>query len=380
MSKFHIAAALIVSVLACYGCSPEKGGTAIGGWENIGKDDSGQEKPGPDTPGPDKPEEQESFFKMRGLVLGWSEVSNSRVIDYVSIARRNGINTFSVYNAPRGTQVWTDFEKRCADAGIDIEYEEHMMSFLLPRELFETYPDYFRMDKNGNRTNDANGCPSSEGAIAQVNLHAKDICRNYRPTNSRYYCWLDDGGDICYCPKCKGMNAADQALIFENAIIESMREIVPEATLAHLAYNNTSAAPKSVSPADGIFLEFAPFFRTWEEPLANGWAVGRDGKMTHADCLRDLRENLEVFPSETAQVLEYWMDDSLFSGWDTSNLVEVPWKKDVFMKDIETYASFGIHNVTCYAAYVGPSYVQKFGYPKFIDEYGQGLRDYGKDR
>lgn len=84
---------------------------------------------------------------MRGLVLGWSEVSNSSVINYIAIAKKNGLNTFSIYNAPRGTLAWTTFERDCANAGIDIEFEEHMMSFLLPRDKFSVYPDWFRMDK-----------------------------------------------------------------------------------------------------------------------------------------------------------------------------------------------------------------------------------------
>ena len=72
------------------------------------------------------------------------------------------------------------------------------------------------------------------------------------------------------------------------------------------------------------------------------------------------------------------MDDSLFSGWDQNNLVEVPWKSEVFLSDINTYASYGIRYITCYAAYVGPSYVLKFGYPYFLEEYGQGLLNYEK--
>lgn len=368
-----VAAALMVS------CAPEKAGSALSGWENIGREDPDNPEPeNPEEPdNPDLPEEPERFFKMRGLVLGWSEVSNSSVIDYVAIAKRNGLNTFSVYNAPRGTKVWTDFEKRCADAGIDIEFEEHMMSFLLPRDCFDSHPDWFRMDKDGNRTKDANGCPSSEGALEEVSRNAVDIGRRYASTNHRYYFWLDDGGDICHCPKCKELNASDQALIFENRAIEALKTIDPQAKLAHLCYSNTLEAPGAVKPHEDIFLEFAPFFRTWDHPLSDTWAKGRSG-VTHAEYLRQLKANLEVFPAETAQVLEYWMDDSLFSGWNENNLVEVPWNSEIFLNDLETYASHGITNITCYAAYVGPKYVLKFGYPKFLDEYGQGLLNYEK--
>ena len=360
----------VLMMTLCTCCNKYDDKPALEGWENLGKEE-------PDDPdNPDNPDDG-PYFRMRGLVLGWSEVSNPSVIDYVKIARENGINTFSIYGAPRTTQIWTDFQKKCADAGIDLEYEEHMMSFLLPRDLFDTHPEYFRMDENGNRTKDANGCPSSEGALEQVRKNAREIGLNYEPTNDKYYFWLDDGGDICHCPKCKGLNASDQALIFENEVIKSLKTINPKAKLAHLCYFNTLYAPEVTEPHPDIFLEFAPFYRTWAEPLANTWAKGNNG-LSHADYLRALKENLEVFPAETAQVLEYWMDDSLFSGWDPNNLVEVPWKSEVFLSDISTYASYGIRDITCYAAYVGPSYVLKFGYPNFLAEYGQGLLNYEK--
>lgn len=367
---------LVISlVLSAYvsflsSCDPQDDkNNAIDGWEHIGGD-----KPD-ETDKPDVPEEPEKWFKMRGLVLGWSEVSNPSVIDYIKIARENGLNTFSVYNADRTTQNWKNFAKKCEDAGIDLEFEEHMMSFLLPREMFDTHPEYFRMDKNGKRTNDANGCPSNQDALDVVRIKAKEIARNYTPTNDRYYFWLDDGGDICHCDKCKDLNASDQALIYENVIIEAVRELNPNGMVAHLCYHNTLNPPKTIKPKEGIFFEFAPFYRSWTEPLANTWAKG-SAELTHADYLRALKENLEVFPVETAQVLEYWMDDSLFSGWNQNNLVQVPWSNEIFLSDLKTYASYGIRNITCYAAYVGPSYVQKFGFPDFLVDYAQGLYNY----
>ena len=363
---------LVLSVYVSFlsSCDPQDDkNNAIDGWEHIG----GKDPQKPDEP--DKPEEPEKWFKMRGLVLGWSEVSNPSVIDYIKIARENGLNTFSVYNADRTTQNWKNFAKKCEDAGIDLEFEEHMMSFLLPREMFETHPEYFRMDKNGKRTNDANGCPSNQDALDVVRIKAKEIARNYTPTNDRYYFWLDDGGDICHCDKCKDLNASDQALIYENVIIEAVRELNPNGMVAHLCYHNTLNPPKTIKPKEGIFFEFAPFYRSWTEPLANTWAKG-SAELTHADYLRALKENLEVFPVETAQVLEYWMDDSLFSGWNQNNLLQVPWSNEIFLSDLKTYASYGIRNITCYAAFVGPSYVQKFGFPDFLVDYAQGLYNY----
>lgn len=351
--------------------------------ETVDPGDDGSETDEPDVDEPEEPDVEDPdtddgrWFKMRGLVASWSDVCDADAIDYIEIAKANGINTFSIFGANRVSQDWKDFAARCAEAGIDLEYEEHMMSLVLPRGLFYSNPEYFRMNEKGERVNDANGCPSSQEALEVIKNNTKTLAQSYAPTNDKYYFWLDDGGGICHCDQCKDLSYADQALIYENAIIEALKEVNPDAQLAHLCYAASIDPPTKIKPHEDIFLEFAPFYRSLSEPLSHEWVVGRYG-MTHSEYLRALKLNLEVFPAETAQVLEYWMDDSLFSGWDQSNLVEVPWDKEMFLQDLETYASYGIRNVTCYSVYVGPQYVQKFGYPTFLEEYGQGLYNYEK--
>lgn len=356
------------ALFAAVSCDKDNGYDATKDYEDMFKEE-GKDEPTP--PAPPVPED-ESWFKMKGVVCSWSDVNDRSVIDYIKIARDSGLNCFSIYNAPRNTELWDRFAKECADSGIDLEFEEHMLSYLLPRNLFDEHPEYFRMNKGGVRINDVNGCPSSQAALEVMKTRAKDIARNYKSTNNRYYCWLDDGGDVCYCDKCKDLSASDQALIFENAILEGLKSVNPDAMLAHLAYYNTVDAPKNVEPAEGIFLEFAPIGRDRYHALTDTWAKGSDGR-THAEYIRALYDNLQLFPVETAQVLEYWLDDSLYSGWDPWNLKPVFWDHTLFFLDIQKYASFGIRNITCYTAYVGPAYVKKFEDIEFLYDYGRTL-------
>jgi len=165
------------------------------------------------------------------------------------------------------------------DAGFDFEYEEHAMSLLLPRSLFDTHPEYFRMDEDGVRRSDGNGCPSSTEGLEVMASNVEDFAKSHMPTNHRYYTWLFDGGDICHCPLCKDYSASDQGLIFENRIIKALKELDPEAKLAHLAYHSTTPAPTKVKPEPDIFLEFAPFYRSWSEPLSKRDAAVRPGRM-----------------------------------------------------------------------------------------------------
>lgn len=330
--------------------------------------------------------EDDRWFRMRGLVFsssdaGWNGSYFDRsAFDYIKYAKEHHINCFSVYGPPFGTKMWEDFKKECYEAGIDIEYEEHMISALLPRNLFATHPEYFRVDENGNRSADYNGCPSCQAALDVIKLNAQRIATQYKSTNNKYYCWMDDGSKFCNCPLCKGAgyNAADQALIFEKAILEGLRKINPEATLAHLAYDRTQAAPSRVQPCEGIFLEFAPIYRNFDYSLGTSWARGDDNR-TQAQVLQDLEDNLRVFPSETAQVLEYWVDCSRVSWYRPDALRRIPWDYNgVFLPDLEIYASYGIHCMTCYSAYVGPDYVRQFGYPTCLDDYADGLYKFTK--
>ena len=376
---------LAASVLAC--TQPDIT-DATQDWEDMF--DVPEPPEGPDNPGntddPDDPEKDpldeiypaDRFFRMRGVVMGWDDCRHRDALDYIQIAKEYGLNTFSIYGADRSSAEWNTFAKECKANGIHLEFQEHMMSFLLPRKLFATHPEYFRMNEQGTRVEDANGCPSSQGALDQVYLNAIDIGKRYKPTNNKYYFWLDDGGGVCHCDKCKELNDADQALIFENVIIEALKTINPDATLAHLCYANTTQPPTKIKPHKDIFLEFAPFYRDWTHPLQDTWVQGQNG-MTHAKYLKSLQDHLKVFPAETAQILEYWMDDSLFSGWNPNNLKVVPWDYEgVFLKDLDTYAKYGIRFVTCYCAYVGPNYVKKFGYPQFLVDYASGLYNYEK--
>lgn len=102
----------------------------------------------------------------------------------------------------------------------------------------------------------------------------------------------------------------------------------------------------------------------------------RDGMtITHGEYIDALEANLKVFPKETAQVLEYWMDVSLFSDWKKP-AVQLPWNKNVFLSDINTYAHYGIRNIIAYAVYVDAIYYETYKNVNFVQEYGDGLKNY----
>ena len=319
------------------------------------------------------PAKEEGWWQMRGVVLSTKELAE---VDWPALAARSGINTIGTHITPSEVLAFLDsdkgrsFTEACQRYGITVEHQLHAMGELLPRELFEQDPELFRMDSSGVRTPDYNCCVHSEKALDIIAANAARLAGVLRPGNHRYYFWLDDNAPVCSCPLCKSFSPSDQALIVENRMLKAIREVDPQARLAHLAYSHFMDPPRKVQPEEGIFLEFAPIYRSWDVPLVVEDALCPRGyPVTNGDNLRWLEANLEVFDAEDAVVLEYWLDVSLFSRWKRP-AVELPWHPEVCSSDLATYASYGIHNVTSFAVYMDKEYFERFPSTAPIEQYG----------
>jgi hypothetical protein len=139
------------------------------------------------------------------------------------------------------------------------------------------------------------------------------------PTTGRYYFWIDDGMHMCH-PKVGDIYSdSDQATMMENYLLRELRKFDPRATIAHLSYANTLTPPEKTKPDTGVFLEFAPISRSYDVPYRKQNSKAGQGWVY-------LKENLKVFPASSAQILEYWVDVSLFSTWKRP-FKELPWEK-----------------------------------------------------
>ncbi len=304
-------------------------------------------------------------FRSRGVVISPADLT---LADWPERASRAGLTVMALGAAPStliefvGTDAGKAFLAKCRKLGLQVEYEMHAMFQLLPRSLFAGSPELFRMDDEGKRNPDGNLCVHSERALAIVCRNAVKTCRALKPTTHRYFLWCDDGQRGCRCPKCRGFSDSEQALIVENRMIKAIRKLDPKARLAHLAYTHTMSAPVKVKPERGIFLEFAPFTRSWRQPLSDP---------SNRPDLDALNANLEVFSAADAHVLEYWLDVSLFSSWKKP-AVKLPFDERVLEADLKVYAARGIRSVTTFAAYMDAEYVKSHGEPP-IQAYGRAL-------
>ena len=253
-----------------------------------------------------------------------------------------------------------------SDRGLEIAYEFHAAATLLPRSLFESHPEYFRMDRSGNRVQNWNFCVSNEEALTIVADKAAGIARQLYRSGDRFYFWLDDGHDLsCHCPKCEGLSASDQELLVLNAILRRIREDRPEAKLSYLAYFDTLAVPSAVRPEPGIFLEYAPM----EKYVAKG--EDREAKIKREFSMID--PLLRFFGRADSRVLEYWYDNSMYSNW-TKPPKRFQADDRAVMRDVAFYREKGFSSVASFGCFLGPDYEALYGAPD-LSAFAAACRD-----
>jgi hypothetical protein len=120
----------------------------------------------------------------------------------------------------------------------------------------------------------------------------------------------------------------------------------------YIAYRSTLEPPTSVKPESGVFLEYAPMEKYVKQ---------------YPDRIEAERASfgpiVEFFGAEDAKVLEYWLDNSLFSGWKKPPKPLPEMDTRSIAKDIAYYAAHGIKNITTFACFLGDDYEALHGEP-----------------
>jgi hypothetical protein len=309
-------------------------------------------------------------FARRGIVFTPPDLNGP---DWVPLMVDSGLNLVALHGGIEEVTALVESEagrRFMADAeaaGLEREYELHAMGWLLPRDRFAEHPDWFRMDRHGERRPDANLCPSHPEALAIVRRRAVELAERLPPSTNRYYFWPDDTGAWCHCDACRSLPPSDQQVLVMNAIMAALRAFRPDARLACLAYLNCLPPPTAVAPSPGLFLEYAPIMRCYRHALSDpSCALNRE----HAAALRAL---VSAFGSDAAQVLEYWLDSSMFSGWRRPAR-RVPLQPALLAADVAFYAGLGFRAATTFGVYLDADYFAAYGPPP-VTEYGRALME-----
>ena len=237
-----------------------------------------------------------------------------------------------------------------AERGLEIEYEMHAASYLMPRSLFDSHPEYFRMNEQGERIPDANFCVTNPEALELYAKNAALLARRLYRSRSDYYFWMDDTrGKTCCCPNCAAYSVAEQQLLVLNRVLRELRRDDPEARLAHIAYLDCLDVPQRVRAEEGIFLEFAPMERhiCRTDPTHDTSVAEREACM--------MEPLLDAFGRKGAKVLEYWLDNSLFSRWKKP---PKPFSADraVVQAELLAYQNAGFETAATFGCFLGEDY------------------------
>lgn len=298
--------------------------------------------------------------EQRGVVVYPGDVTSLGTGEWEKRIRLGGLRTLGLHAATSNDPIDSleafvrsaagqEFLALCEREGVAVEYELHALETLLPRELFASHPEYFRMDETGERVADYNLCFSSEEAVEAMRPQLERLLEWMRPSSHRYFLWPDDKQHkYCNCERCRALSPSEQTLLFENRLLAMLREYDPEATLAHLAYHQTLAAPVRVRAAEGIFLEYAPILRDYADPLPEAE-------------LAALQDNLLAFPPATQHILEYWLDESMNARWKRPERPLLSFDPALCARDVALYRRQGACSLTNFATWLDGPYVAQHG-------------------
>lgn len=239
------------------------------------------------------------------------------------------------------------------ERGLAVEYEFHAAGHLLPRGLFASHPEYFRMNAEGERTKDLNFCVSNEEALSLFASRGADLALSLYGSEPSFYFWMDDVKNArCMCEKCRGLSASDQQLIAVNAIAREIKKHITNARVAYLAYMDSIVLPTCVTPEENVFLEYAPFEKYTAKGEDAPALIEREKEM--------LLPLLRFFGKDGAKVLEYWYDNSMYSDWQKPPK-EFTLDKSSMDADIAYYRETGFEHISSFACFLGEDYESLYG-------------------
>ena len=317
------------------------------------------------------------MIEKRGLIIHPHELDESWLERFKSLQLNVlGLHPVGGTNASESLQNmldhWTQMKPlidQAEEMGITVEFEMHALGYLMPKAQFTNHPDWFCMNENGERTADSyNICASNPEGLEALSESAARLARILPSKDHLYYFWLDDVVNCsCHCERCKVLTPSDQQMILVNAMQKGIRRVDPQGCMAYLAYLDTLAAPVHVKPDEGVFLEFAPIHRSVNHAIND------------ASCEENVKESaslpslLKTFGTKNAKVLDYWTDNSLFSGW------KYPPKAfrlnaEIMKRDVAYYHALGFESLTAFGCYLGKDYIDLHGVPD-LDGYREAMME-----
>ena len=303
-------------------------------------------------------------MKKKGIIILNKDFSR----EWLPILKESGINTIGFHSLYQfgGMEGHLDWLLNEDTQKLIAEFEA--VDWLLPRSFFKLHPEWFRVNDKGERVNDWNLCVSNREALSFLETSAYKLALLLRQKSHYYYIWSDDCvNSVCYCDRCRRYGGADQNMIIMKHVLKGLKRYDQEAKLSFLSYQDSSDV-LTIQPDRDMFLEFAPIGRNHAKALD-----GNDE--ANVKARKTLEELLKIFPAETTQILEYFLDVSLFCQWKRENAKALDLDAEKLGRDISYYASLGVGGITTFSGFMDGEWRAKYGdgdirlYGKALDEF-----------
>jgi Domain of unknown function (DUF4838) len=307
-------------------------------------------------------------FKRRGFVsdiMTWNYTDPERLELHLKFDRefipwmaRRGINTFEYIRHAHDTRLRIDELVPLYKAfGIGVEYGGHVLQILMPREKFQSHPEYFPTGADGVRMAHGNLCVSNPEAVRIVCEGALRYVREY-PENEMLHVWGADvwEGAWCKCPQCKKLSPQMQYMKIINAVAAAEESAAGGVPVAYLAYHDTIDPDPKLRPLPNVWFEWAPRERCYVH------AIDDPACTINPRYFESLKRYIDIFDGR-GHVFEYYADAILFGGLGFAT-------PKVIARDLQAYSALGIESIAnlTFGAY------SVLAYPVNLEAFVRGTR------
>lgn len=270
------------------------------------------------------------------------------LVELLRWGMKRGINGIDILHGERGGTADPGgrfLEKEALRHGLPFSAGGHVgagFARWLPKDLFSTRPDLFRMDAKGKRTPSGNFCTAAPEALGRAIGEVANLLDRH-PRARLLQVWAEDviDGSWCHCPACRRRTPAEQyaAVIATAAGVLAARK--PGMQIGFLLYHDTLGGLTRKSGGPGAPRAFPPNVYALYAPRERCYAHAIDDPRCRRNRFywNSLLRAKELF-GDRVDVFEYYGDNVL---WHYFN-VAIP---RVIAADLRAYRRVGVREIQC---------------------------------
>ncbi|HMR84087.1 MAG TPA: DUF4838 domain-containing protein, partial [Niabella sp.] len=202
---------------------------------------------------------QSPAFKYRKLYieegLSHNSTNLAQLVEWMPKARFN-ILVAPINYQGHGKVQWDNWRENLSPElkkrGIKVEvgghgYQNFLNASMESGTLFSKHPEWFGMNKDGQRSPDKKWvcCTSNPRAVAYVHNNILAYLKD-RPEIDIFDFWPPDSEEWCYCANCTSLGSAStRHALFVNQTAQFLKKHLPRVKLECLAYSHYTAPPDS---------------------------------------------------------------------------------------------------------------------------------------